>query len=134
MRGGGATCRGASAGGGDSKGRDLECYTRSPDTIQTPKGRTGKKGRGEGIRLEGGTPCIVRKRNGSIIKSSTASRTQQEDSGKDKKPVLRIRIRRINMFVGPPGSGSISQRYGSGSGSFYHQTKIVGKTLIPTVS
>jgi hypothetical protein len=24
---------------------------------------------------------------------------------------------------GPPGSGSVSQRYGSGSGSFYHQAK-----------
>jgi hypothetical protein len=39
---------------------------------------------------------------------------------------------------GPPGSGSgaISQRYESGSGSvsgsFYHQAKIVGKTLVPT--
>ncbi len=37
---------------------------------------------------------------------------------------------------GPPGSGSISQRYGlgfgSGSGSFYHQAKIIRKTLIPT--
>jgi hypothetical protein len=34
----------------------------------------------------------------------------------------------------PPrsGSGSISQRYGSRSGSFYHQAKIVRKTLIPT--
>ncbi len=34
---------------------------------------------------------------------------------------------------GPPGSGSesVSQRYGSGS--FYHQAKIVRKTLIPTV-
>ncbi len=34
---------------------------------------------------------------------------------------------------GPPGSesGSISQRHGSGS--FYHQAKIVRKTLIPTV-
>jgi len=33
---------------------------------------------------------------------------------------------------GPPGSavGSISQRYGSSSGSFYHQAKIVRKTLI----
>ncbi len=30
---------------------------------------------------------------------------------------------------GPSGSGSISQR----SGSFYHQSKIVRKTLIPTV-
>ncbi len=36
---------------------------------------------------------------------------------------------------GPPGSGSgsISQRYGSRSGSFYNQAKIVRKTLIPTV-
>jgi hypothetical protein len=39
---------------------------------------------------------------------------------------------------GPPGSGFISQRYGSGfgsgygSGSFYHQPKIIRKTLIPT--
>jgi hypothetical protein len=32
---------------------------------------------------------------------------------------------------GPPGLGSVSQRYGSGS--FYHQTKIVRKILIPTV-
>ncbi len=32
---------------------------------------------------------------------------------------------------GPPGS--ISQRYGSGSGSFYQQAKIAKKTLIPTV-
>jgi hypothetical protein len=31
---------------------------------------------------------------------------------------------------GPPGSGSTSQRYGSGSGSFYHHAKIVRKTLI----
>jgi hypothetical protein len=36
---------------------------------------------------------------------------------------------------GPPGSrsGSTSQRYGSGSGSFYHRAKIVRKTLIPTI-
>jgi hypothetical protein len=33
--------------------------------------------------------------------------------------------------VGPPGSGSVSQRYGSGSGFFYQQCKIVRKTLIP---
>jgi hypothetical protein len=38
-----------------------------------------------------------------------------------------------NVF-GTPGSvsGPISHRYGSGSGSFYHQAKIVRKTLIPT--
>jgi hypothetical protein len=36
---------------------------------------------------------------------------------------------------GPPGSGSISQRYGSesGPGSFYHHAKMVRKTLIPTI-
>jgi hypothetical protein len=32
-----------------------------------------------------------------------------------------------DSFFGPPESGSISQRYGSGSRSFYHQTKIVRK-------
>jgi hypothetical protein len=38
---------------------------------------------------------------------------------------------------GPPGSGSISQKYGPGSGSgsryFYHSAKIVRKTLIFSV-
>ncbi len=34
---------------------------------------------------------------------------------------------------GRPGSGSVSQRYGSGSVSFYHQAKIVRKTLMSTV-
>ncbi len=38
---------------------------------------------------------------------------------------------------GSLGSGSTSQRYGSGScsgsGSFYHRAKIVRKTLIPTI-
>jgi hypothetical protein len=32
---------------------------------------------------------------------------------------------------GPPGSGTVSHRYGSGS--FYNQVKIIKKTLIPTV-
>ncbi len=34
---------------------------------------------------------------------------------------------------GPPGSGSTSQRYGSGFGSFYHHAKIVRITLIPNI-
>jgi hypothetical protein len=36
---------------------------------------------------------------------------------------------------GPPGSGSrsISQRRRSGSGSFYHQAKVVRNTFFPTV-
>ncbi len=35
--------------------------------------------------------------------------------------------------LGHPGSGSISQRYGSGSGSFYYEAKKVRKTWISTV-
>jgi hypothetical protein len=34
---------------------------------------------------------------------------------------------------GPPGSGSISQMYGSGSESFYRHVKITRKTLVPTI-
>jgi hypothetical protein len=40
-----------------------------------------------------------------------------------------------DLYVfGPLGSGSISQRNrsGAGSGSFYHQAKIVRNTFIPT--
>jgi hypothetical protein len=33
----------------------------------------------------------------------------------------------VAYVFGPPGSGSISQRYGSGSGSFYHQAKMADK-------
>ncbi len=35
----------------------------------------------------------------------------------------------VFFFFCPPGSGSISQGYGSGS--FYYKTKIIRKTLIP---
>jgi hypothetical protein len=34
---------------------------------------------------------------------------------------------------GPPGSGSTSKRYGSGSESFSNHAKIVRKTFIPTI-
>jgi hypothetical protein len=34
-------------------------------------------------------------------------------------------------YFGPPGSGSVSQRYGTGS--FHHQAKIVRKPFISTV-
>jgi hypothetical protein len=47
-----------------------------------------------------------------------------------QRAVLRIWIRRILCFWAP-GSGSVSQRYRSGS--FYHQVKLLRKTLIPTV-
>jgi hypothetical protein len=47
---------------------------------------------------------------------------------------LKVKYSRRNSVpdphvLGPPGSGSISQRYGSGSGSIYHQAKIVRKNL-----
>jgi hypothetical protein len=48
----------------------------------------------------------------------------------DLCPVLQIRIR---MCFGPLGSGSVSISQRHASGSVYHQTKIVRKTLIPTV-
>ncbi len=37
----------------------------------------------------------------------------------------------VPYVFGPPGFGSVSQRYISGS--FNHEAKIVSKTLIPTV-
>jgi hypothetical protein len=54
----------------------------------------------------------------------------------EKKPVLQIRIRRIRMFSGLPDPDPLvpgTYGSGSGSGSFYHQDKIVRKTLIPNV-
>jgi hypothetical protein len=44
--------------------------------------------------------------------------------------VLWIRIRRILMFL---GQVHVWYRYGSGSRTFYHEAKIVRKTLISTV-
>ncbi len=54
---------------------------------------------------------------------------------------IKIKIELISVphpdpnphVFGPPVSGSISQMYGSGSGSFYQQAKIVRTTLIPSV-
>jgi hypothetical protein len=37
------------------------------------------------------------------------------------------------VCLGPPGSGSVSHKYGSGSGTFHRQAKIVSKTLVSTV-
>ncbi len=37
----------------------------------------------------------------------------------------------VLVSFGPPGSGSVSTKYGSGS--FYHQAEIIRKILIPTV-
>ncbi len=37
----------------------------------------------------------------------------------------------LSTVFGPPESGSVRQKYRSGS--FHHQAKIVSKTLIPTI-
>jgi hypothetical protein len=49
---------------------------------------------------------------------------------------IRIRIRRIHMFLGlldPDSDPLVRGMDPAGSGSFYHQEKIVRKTLIPAV-
>jgi hypothetical protein len=53
-------------------------------------------------------------------KENTSQRTSVADPNPDPDPPV----------FGPPGSGSISQRYGSGVGACYHQAKILRKTLI----
>jgi hypothetical protein len=44
---------------------------------------------------------------------------------------LKSMLQIVCFWAPGSGSGSVSQRYGSGF--FYHQAKIVSKTLIPTV-
>jgi hypothetical protein len=73
------------------------------------------------VREEGGTPAIV-----ESIRAGLAMKTKQTVISSVPDPP-------DPHVFGPPGSGSIWQRYGSGSGSFYHQAKIVRITLIPTV-
>ncbi len=79
---------------------------------------SGTKGRGGGGR--GGSPEPDRER---IIGKLTAVTGSVADP--DANPVSSD-----PYIFGPPGSrcGSISQRYGSGSGSFYHQAKLVRQT------
>ncbi len=60
---------------------------------------------------------VTRKRKIKYLLSYTVRYAQCNTSVADPDP---------HVF-GPPGSGSISQRYGSGSGSFSHQAKIVRK-------
>ncbi len=52
--------------------------------------------------------------------------------GETQKPLTSIHTVRSSVpepqVFGPLGSGSASQRYESGSGSFYHQANIVRKT------
>ena len=64
--------------------------------------------------------------------ASTASNNKKQCSDPDPDPDPDPPDPHV---FGPPGSESrsTSQRYGSGSGSFYHHAKIVRKTLIPTI-
>jgi hypothetical protein len=84
----------------------------------------------------------MQKKGGSKKKKAKGS----DDDSDDEKPKKKKKAAGGKLFLdqptsvadpnpdphvfGPPGSGSISQNYGSGS--FYHQAEIVRKTLIPT--
>ncbi len=71
--------------------------------------------------------CVLYLEGWKILRVSSSQKNQCCGSGSESGSV----------FFGPPGSGSgsISHKYGSESGSvsFYHHAKIVRKTLIPTV-
>ncbi len=61
------------------------------------------------------------------------SLNQPESDSQSNLNRLLIRIRRIRMFLGLPDPDPDPLVQGTyGSGSFYHQAKIVRKTLIPT--
>jgi hypothetical protein len=59
--------------------------------------------------------------------SSNSASVSMNGAGVGGRLQAVFRIYQIHMFLGLPGSGSISKRYGSGS--LYHQVKIVRKTL-----
>ncbi len=63
--------------------------------------------------------CRIRNRIRILnqLKSETRIRNKIIPDLQHWQSLLRIRI---HMFLGLPGSGSICQRYGSGSRSFYH--------------
>jgi hypothetical protein len=74
--------------------------------------------------------AFIHRSGAGRIRKISASRVGPSVADPDPSPDPK------NPYVfGPSGSasGSISQRYGSESGSFYHQAKLVRKTLIPTV-
>jgi hypothetical protein len=67
---------------------------------------------------------------------AVGTRAKQGVQGRPAKHKLYTSVADPDPHVfGPPGSGSgsTSQRYRSGSGSFYHHAKIVRKTLILTI-
>ncbi len=65
--------------------------------------------------LEGGRQLLVLGHDRVVLPHSVAD----PDPGPDPSDPY---------VFGPPGSGAISQRYGSGSGYFNHQAKVVRKT------
>ncbi len=73
---------------------------------------------------------LTRLRSGWTIKNNNNFSREK----KSKKGHVTNSVPDPHVF-GPPGSGSTSLRYGSGSGSgfFYHHAKIVRKTLISSI-
>jgi hypothetical protein len=66
--------------------------------------------------------------NDHVTQLRACCRAEPNEGGKSKTTSGKRQL-----FQQCCGSGSISQRYGSGSGSFYHDAKIVRQTLIPSV-
>ncbi len=94
---------------------------------QTRRARRSRISETRGVRM---LERISRYRPFSSWSSSCSIPCANTVSADDKQgsiSVVRIRIWRIPYVFGPPGSGSVSQRYSSRSGSFYHQAKIVRK-------
>jgi hypothetical protein len=56
-------------------------------------------------------------------------------SGEQAAEQCKGSVGSVGYVLGPPGSasGSVSHKYGSGSGSCHHLAKIVSKILISTV-
>ncbi len=62
----------------------------------------------------------------SFLPVTTDSRSVEKtatDGHQSDFPVISV------IFFGPPGSGFVGQRYGSGSRSIYHKAKIVRKNF-----
>jgi hypothetical protein len=83
--------------------------------------------------------CTIFYNLGQETEQKNASVPDPLVRGTDPDPPIKQNSKKTSVadpdpyVFGPPGSGSISQSYGSGLGSFYHQAKIERKTLVPTV-
>ncbi len=89
---------------------------------------------GPGFTSSSRNLLLSRPRNWTLLHQFSRFYESQEVREEDQNRVFRRKtVFRISVFW-PPGSGSTSQRNGSGSvsGSFYNHAKMMRKILIPT--